>query len=80
MGVSLNIDISSIVFFEPLPVIEFVRQLLKRDDTSKPLSDTERVKIKKALRGVKVEVTHCGNLIRRYRICGLTSQATREQA
>ncbi|KAG2664857.1 hypothetical protein I3760_16G102400 [Carya illinoinensis] len=73
-------NISSIVFFEPLPAIEFVRQLLKRDDTSKPLSDTERVKIKKALRGVKVEVTHRGNLRRKYHISGLTSQATRELA
>lgn len=34
--------------------------------------------IKKALRGVKVEVTHRGNMRRKYRIAGLTSQETRE--
>ncbi|KAI3750767.1 hypothetical protein L2E82_21571 [Cichorium intybus] len=34
--------------------------------------------IKKALRGVKVEVTHRGNMRRKYCIYGLTSQATRE--
>lgn len=34
--------------------------------------------IKKALRGVKVEVTHRGNMRRKYRISGLTLQATRE--
>ena len=34
--------------------------------------------IKKALRGVKVEVTHRGNMRRKYRIAGLTSLATRE--
>lgn len=34
--------------------------------------------IKKALRGIKVEVTHRGNMRRKYRISGLTSQATRE--
>ena len=34
--------------------------------------------IKKALRGVRVEVTHRGNMRRKYRISGLTSQATRE--
>lgn len=34
--------------------------------------------IKKALRGVKVEVLHRGTMRRKYRICGLTSQATRE--
>ncbi|OWM82968.1 hypothetical protein CDL15_Pgr005368 [Punica granatum] len=78
MGLSLNIDMSSTAFIEPLPVIEFVAQLLNRDVTGRPLSDSDRVKIKKALRGVKVEVTHRGNMRRKYRISGLTPQATRE--
>ncbi|WOK94801.1 protein argonaute 1B [Canna indica] len=78
MGLSLNIDMSSTAFIEPLPVIDFVQQLLNRDVQSRPLSDSDRVKIKKALRGVKVEVTHRGNMRRKYRISGLTSQATRE--
>ncbi|XP_022137005.1 protein argonaute 1 isoform X2 [Momordica charantia] len=78
MGLSLNIDMSSTAFIEPLPVIEFVTQLLNRDVSSRPLSDADRVKIKKALRGVRVEVTHRGNMRRKYRISGLTSQATRE--
>lgn len=78
MGLSLNIDMSSTAFIEPLPVIEFVSQLLNRDISSRPLSDADRVKIKKALRGVKVEVTHRGNMRRKYRISGLTSMATRE--
>nr|AVX29505.1 argonaute 1 [Lilium lancifolium] len=78
MGLSLNIDMSSTAFIEPLPVIEFVCQLLGKDVTARPLSDADRVKIKKALRGVRVEVTHRGNMRRKYRISGLTSQATRE--
>ncbi|XP_047315184.1 protein argonaute 1-like isoform X2 [Impatiens glandulifera] len=78
MGLSLNIDMSSTAFIEPLPVIDFVTRLLIRDVSSRPLSDADRVKIKKALRGVKVEVTHRGNMRRKYRISGLTSQATRE--
>ncbi|KAL8188583.1 hypothetical protein R6Q57_029871 [Mikania cordata] len=78
MGLSLNIDMSSTAFIEPLPVIDFVTQLLNRDVSARPLSDSDRVKIKKALRGVKVEVTHRGNMRRKYRIFGLTSQATRE--
>ncbi|CAM0944723.1 unnamed protein product [Alopecurus aequalis] len=73
MGLSLNI-----AFIEPLPVIDFVAQLLNRNVSVRPLSDADRVKIKKALRGVKVEVTHRGNMRRKYRIFGLTSQATRE--
>jgi eukaryotic translation initiation factor 2C len=34
--------------------------------------------IKKALRGVKVEVTHRGNVRRKYRISGVTAQPTHE--
>ncbi|KAM0832665.1 hypothetical protein ACQ4PT_064752 [Festuca glaucescens] len=78
MGLSLNIDMSATSFFEPLPVIDFVSQLLNTDIRSRSLSDAERVKIKKALKGVKVEVTHRGNIRRKYRISGLTSEATRE--
>ncbi|XP_058074614.1 protein argonaute PNH1-like isoform X1 [Magnolia sinica] len=78
MGLSLNIDMSSTAFIEPLPVIEFVVQILGKDALSRPLSDADRIKIKKALRGVKVEVTHRGNVRRKYRISGLTSQPTRE--
>ncbi|KAK4357092.1 hypothetical protein RND71_022702 [Anisodus tanguticus] len=78
MGLSLNIDMASAAFIEALPVIEFVAQLLGKDVSSRPLSDSDRVKIKKALRGVKVEVTHRGNVRRKYRVSGLTPQPTRE--
>ncbi|KAM5570275.1 protein argonaute 1B-like [Rosa sericea] len=78
MGLSLNIDMSSTAFIEPLPIIEFVNQLLNRDISFRQLSDADRVKIKKALRGIKVEVTHRGLMRRKYRITGLTSQPTRE--
>ncbi|CAI0465727.1 unnamed protein product [Linum tenue] len=78
MGLSLNIDMASAAFIEPLPVVEYVAQLLGKDVLSRPLSDSDRVKIKKALRGVKVEVTHRGNVRRKYRVSGLTAQPTRE--
>ncbi|KAL5699970.1 Protein argonaute PNH1 [Ranunculus cassubicifolius] len=78
MGLSLNIDMSSAAFIEPLPVIEYIAQLLGKDVLSRTLSDADRVKIKKALRGVKVEVTHRGNARRKYRVTGLTSQPSRE--
>ncbi|CAN0857208.1 Protein argonaute 10 [Linum grandiflorum] len=78
MGLSLNIDMASAAFIEPLPVVEYVAQLLGKDVLSRPLSDSDRVKIKKAFRGVKVEVTHRGNVRRKYRVSGLTAQPTRE--
>ncbi|KAM5573865.1 protein argonaute 1-like [Rosa sericea] len=80
MGLSLNINMSSTAFTEPLPVIEFVTRLLNRNIQAKPLGHSDRVKIEKALRGVKVEVTHRKNMPRKYRISGLTSQETRELA
>ena len=38
-------DMSSTAFIEPLPVIEFVNQLLNRDVSARPLSDSDRVKV-----------------------------------
>ncbi|XP_078432316.1 protein argonaute PNH1-like [Wolffia australiana] len=78
MGLSLNIDMSCTAFIEPLPVIEFAAQIIGKDALSWPLSDADRIKIKKALRGVKVEVTHRANVRRKYRVCGVTSLPTRE--
>lgn len=37
---------SSTAFIEPLPVIDFVIQLLNRDVTARPLSDADRVKVR----------------------------------
>lgn len=39
------VDMSSTAFIEPLPVIDFVTQLLNRDVLSRPLSDADRVKV-----------------------------------
>jgi len=36
---------SSMAFIEPLPVIDFVVQILGKDVLSKPLSDADRVKV-----------------------------------
>jgi eukaryotic translation initiation factor 2C len=38
-------DMSSTAFIEPLPVIEFVAQLLFRDISVRPLSDSDLVKV-----------------------------------
>lgn len=38
-------DMSSTAFIEPLPVIEFVAQILGKDVLSRPLSDANRIKV-----------------------------------
>ncbi|KAF7075334.1 hypothetical protein CFC21_080114 [Triticum aestivum] len=72
MGLSLNIDISATSFFKPVTVVQFVLEFLNLRDTSRPLTDRDRVKIKKALRGVRVETNHQEDQIRRYKITGIT--------
>uniref|UniRef100_A0A453NPZ5 PAZ domain-containing protein n=1 Tax=Aegilops tauschii subsp. strangulata TaxID=200361 RepID=A0A453NPZ5_AEGTS len=69
---------SSTAFVEPLPVIDFAAQIVGKDVMSRPLSDANRVRIKKALRDLKVEITHRGSLRRKYRVFGLTAQPTHE--
>ncbi|CAK8563351.1 unnamed protein product [Lathyrus sativus] len=78
MGLSLNVDMSYTAFIEPVLVIDFIAQILGKDVHLRPLSDADRIKIKKALRGVKVEITYRGSVRRKYKITGLTSQPTRE--
>ena len=43
--ISFVADMSSTAFIEPLPVIDFVSQLLNRDISVRPLSDSDRVKV-----------------------------------
>ncbi|XBI85041.1 hypothetical protein VPH35_093243 [Triticum aestivum] len=72
MGLSLNIDISATSFFKPVTVVQFVLEFLNLRDASRPLTDRDRIKIKKALRGVRVETNHQEDQIRRYKITGIT--------
>ncbi|XP_051134419.1 protein argonaute MEL1-like isoform X2 [Andrographis paniculata] len=72
MGLSLNIDMSARAFFEPINVVEFISKYLNRD-VSRGLHDQDRVKVRKVLRGLKVESNHLGH-IKRYKVSGLSTQ------
>ncbi|KAB2065473.1 hypothetical protein ES319_A09G091000v1 [Gossypium barbadense] len=58
MGLSLNIDVSARSFYEPILVSEFVAKHFRRTNLSKPLSDQDRIKVKKALKGVRVKLIY----------------------
>ncbi|TVU45671.1 hypothetical protein EJB05_05172, partial [Eragrostis curvula] len=73
MGLSLNIDISATAFYKAQPIIEFALEYLSLRDTTRRLSDLDRIKLKKALKGVKVVATHRRDKSIRYRITGITS-------
>ncbi|KAM0912486.1 hypothetical protein ACQ4PT_012766 [Festuca glaucescens] len=75
MGLSLNIDISSTSFYKPIPVMEFARDCLnlRTVEANRPPSDRDRLKLKRALRGVRVETTHQEGKKSMYKITGITS-------
>ncbi|PWZ58541.1 Protein argonaute 12 [Zea mays] len=73
MGLSLNIDVSATSFYKAQPVIDFVVEYLNLRDTSKRISDQDRIKLKKALKMVWVATNHMQDKCIHYRITGLTS-------
>ncbi|CAN0926255.1 Protein argonaute MEL1 [Linum grandiflorum] len=74
MGMSLNLDVSFTAFYEGISVMEFVMKFLNLDQRaiSRPLHDGDRLKLRKVLKGVRVEVTHGEN--KRYKITGISQQ------
>lgn len=72
---TLNIDVSATAFYKAQPVIEFLCEVLDVRDINeqrKPLSDSQRVKFTKEIKGLKIEITHCGSMRRKYRVCNVT--------
>ncbi|CAL5432255.1 unnamed protein product [Camellia sinensis] len=72
MGLSLNIDISARAFYEPILVSDFVARYCNVRDLRRPLSDQDRIKVKKALKMVKVELIHSKD-VKQHKISGFTS-------
>ncbi|KAK4834564.1 hypothetical protein QYF36_024962 [Acer negundo] len=80
MGMSLNMDVSATSFYESIPVIDFVAKFLNLGDPKRAASiqimENDLIKLKKVLRGVKVEVTHGES--KRYKVTGITSAPTNQ--
>ncbi|XP_013929826.1 PREDICTED: protein TBRG4-like [Thamnophis sirtalis] len=78
----LNIDVSATAFYKAQPVIEFMCEVLdirNIDEQPKPLTDSQRVRFTKEIKGLKVEVTHCGQMKRKYRVCNVTRRPASHQ-
>ncbi|XP_022860648.1 protein argonaute MEL1-like [Olea europaea var. sylvestris] len=71
MGLSLNIDMSARAFYEPILVSDFVANYLRRDLT-RSLSDQDRIKVKRTLKGLRVELNHMEH-VKHYKISGLST-------
>ncbi|XP_041044953.1 protein argonaute-2 isoform X1 [Carcharodon carcharias] len=78
----LNIDVSATAFYKAQPVIEFMCEVLdfkNIEEQQKPLTDSQRVKFTKEIKGLKVEITHCGQMKRKYRVCNVTRRPASHQ-
>uniref|UniRef100_A0A914WP66 Protein argonaute-1 n=1 Tax=Plectus sambesii TaxID=2011161 RepID=A0A914WP66_9BILA len=66
-----------------MPVIEFIAEVLELPIQAlaerRALSDAQRVKFTKEIRGLKIEITHCGNMRRKYRVCNVTRRPAQTQ-
>lgn len=76
---TLIADMSSTAFVGGGSLIDFIAEILNRRDLFRGIhNELDYVKIKKALRGLRVEVTHRGEMRRKYRIAGLTKDSARD--
>jgi eukaryotic translation initiation factor 2C len=79
---SLNIDVSATAFYKSQPVIDFLCEILdiqSINEHNKPLNDAQRVKFTKEIKGLKIEITHCGPMRRKYRVCNVTRRPAHTQ-
>lgn len=76
-------SVSATAFYRSMPVIEFIAEVLEVPvqalSDRRSLSDAQRVKFTKEIRGLKIEITHCGSMRRKYRVCNVTRRAAQVQ-
>lgn len=81
---TLNIDVSATAFYKSQPAVDFMCEVLDIRDINneqrKPLTDSQRVKFTKDIKGLKIEITHCGTMRRKYRVCNVTRRSAQLQS
>jgi eukaryotic translation initiation factor 2C len=50
------------------------------NEQRRPLTDSQRVKLTKEIKGLKIEITHCGTMKRKYRVCNVTRRPAQMQS
>lgn len=81
--IRLRLSVSATAFYKAQPVIEFMCEVLDIRDINeqrKPLTDSQRVKFTKEIKGLKIEITHCGAMKRKYRVCNVTRKPAQMQS
>lgn len=77
-GLSLVVDKSCTAFVQAMPVPQYVTQMLNRRDLSRELTDSERRTVKKGLIGLRVVVTHRGNMRMKFTVTGISDRPLRQ--
>ncbi|KAL7672844.1 hypothetical protein ACOME3_007724 [Neoechinorhynchus agilis] len=49
------------------------------NDQRRPLNESQRLRLTKECKGLRIEVTHCGGIRRKYRICNITRKTAQTQ-
>jgi len=77
---TLNIDVSATAFYKAQPVIDFMAELLdlRNLEDGIQLNDTQRSRLAKEMKGLKIEITH-SQIARKYRVCNLTRRSAQMQ-
>lgn len=76
-------SVSATAFYKAQSVIDFMCEVLDIRDINeqrKPLTDSQRVKFTKEIKGLKIEITHCGQMRRKYRVCNVTRRPAQMQS
>ena len=72
------LTVSATAFYKCQPVVEFLCEVLRKSQQDlqrgKLLTDAERMKLSREIKGLKVEITHCGTMKRKYRVINVTKQ------
>ena len=74
---------SAKAFYKSQAVIEFMSEVLDIrvvTEQRKPLTGAQRVKFTKEIKGLKIEITHCGSMRRKYRVCNVTRRPAQMQS
>ncbi|RKP00133.1 hypothetical protein CXG81DRAFT_5897, partial [Caulochytrium protostelioides] len=72
----INLDVSATAFYQAAPILTTIAKILGRSspmDLHYPLTDRDRLKIERSLKGVRIVVRHQGTIRRKYRITRLTT-------
>jgi eukaryotic translation initiation factor 2C len=73
--------VSATAFYKKQPVLNFLLEVLdiESEIMRRPLSDSQRLRFAKEIKGLKVEVTHTGPIRRKYRVCNVTRRPASAQ-